>query len=123
VAGVAARVFPSLVTITVRGAGGSGVGSGSVLDTQGNILTNDHVIEAAADTGSITVDFAPGAHPGSGAHRRARPGDRTPPGRAVSSVDEMLVAVRGHNPGDAVPITYVRNGSPRDGSVVVGGGQ
>jgi putative serine protease PepD len=57
---VAARVFPSLVTINVQGAGGAGTGSGSVLDRQGNILTNDHVIEAAASAGSITVDFARG---------------------------------------------------------------
>lgn len=57
---VAARVFPSLVTIAVQGAGGSGTGSGSVLDRQGNILTNDHVIQAAAGAGSVTVDFARG---------------------------------------------------------------
>lgn len=57
---VAARVLPSLVTINVRGASASGSGSGSVLDQQGNILTNDHVIEAAAAGGSITVDFARG---------------------------------------------------------------
>jgi putative serine protease PepD len=57
---VAGRVFPSLVTINVRGGGGSGTGSGSVLDDEGNVLTNDHVIEAAAATGTITVDFARG---------------------------------------------------------------
>jgi putative serine protease PepD len=57
---VAARVFPSLVTINVRGGGGAGTGSGSVLDDKGNLLTNDHVIEAAAVTGTITVDFARG---------------------------------------------------------------
>ena len=60
VAQVAARVLPSLVTITVQGAGGSGTGSGSVLDQQGNLLTNDHVIAAAAISGTITVDFARG---------------------------------------------------------------
>jgi putative serine protease PepD len=61
VAEVAATVFPSLVTIDVRGAAAAGSGSGSVLDEQGNILTNDHVIEAAAAGGRITVDFARGA--------------------------------------------------------------
>ncbi|HJQ47480.1 MAG TPA: trypsin-like peptidase domain-containing protein [Amycolatopsis sp.] len=60
VADVAARVFPSLVTVTVQGAGGSGTGSGSLLDRDGNLLTNDHVIAAAAVAGSITVDFARG---------------------------------------------------------------
>jgi putative serine protease PepD len=58
---VAGSVFPSLVTIQVKGEGGSGIGSGSVLDTRGNILTNDHVIAAAANGGTITVDFARGS--------------------------------------------------------------
>jgi putative serine protease PepD len=61
VSSVSARVFPSLVTINSRGAAGAGIGSGSVLDRQGNILTNDHVIAAAATGGAITVDFAHGA--------------------------------------------------------------
>ena len=60
VTGVAARVLPSLVTINVQGASGSGSGSGSVLDREGHLLTNDHVIAAAAGTGTITVDFARG---------------------------------------------------------------
>jgi putative serine protease PepD len=56
---VAARVFPSLVTINVRRGAVAGSGSGSVLDPDGNILTNDHVI-APAIGGTITVDFARG---------------------------------------------------------------
>ena len=57
---VAARVFPSLVTVNVQAGADSGSGSGSVLDREGNVLTNDHVIEAAAVSGTITVDFARG---------------------------------------------------------------
>jgi putative serine protease PepD len=60
VSGVAAHVLPSVVTINVAAGSGSGTGSGSVLDQQGNILTNDHVIAAAANRGTITVDFARG---------------------------------------------------------------
>ncbi|MBO0704803.1 MAG: trypsin-like peptidase domain-containing protein [Candidatus Dormibacteraeota bacterium] len=60
VSSVAAHVLPSIVTINVAGSGGNGTGSGSVLDRQGNILTNDHVIAAAATRGNITVDFARG---------------------------------------------------------------
>ena len=60
VSDVAAHVLPSVVTISVAAGGGSGTGSGSVLDRQGNILTNDHVIAAAASRGTITVDFARG---------------------------------------------------------------
>ncbi|GIE95030.1 S1C family serine protease [Paractinoplanes rishiriensis] len=59
VSAVAARVFPSLVTIHVQGGAASGLGSGSVLDGDGNILTNDHVIAPGAG-GSVTVDFARG---------------------------------------------------------------
>ena len=55
VAAVAGRVFPSLVTVNVQG----GLGSGSILDTDGNILTNDHVIAPGAG-GAVTVDFARG---------------------------------------------------------------
>ncbi len=76
VTSVAARVFPSLVTVNVTAAGGrpGGVGSGSVLDGHGHILTNDHVIAAAAGGGAITVDFARGSRvrgpPSSGGTRR-----------------------------------------------------
>ncbi|SNY28068.1 S1C family serine protease [Paractinoplanes atraurantiacus] len=62
---VAATVFPSLVTINVRRGATGGLGSGSVLDRDGNILTNDHVIAPAFGAGTtpatITVDFARGA--------------------------------------------------------------
>jgi putative serine protease PepD len=56
---VAAKVFPSLVTVNVQRGDAGGLGSGSVLDAEGNILTNDHVIAPAAG-GTITVDFARG---------------------------------------------------------------
>lgn len=39
------KVTPSVVAITARGAGGSGGrGSGVILDTKGNIVTNNHVV-------------------------------------------------------------------------------
>ena len=50
-------MFPSLVTVNVRRGEVAGSGSGSVLDPDGHILTNDHVI-APAVGGTITVDFA-----------------------------------------------------------------
>ena len=56
---VAAEVFPSLVTVNVRRGAVAGSGSGSVLDQNGYILTNDHVI-APAIGGTVTVDFARG---------------------------------------------------------------
>jgi putative serine protease PepD len=60
VSGVAAHVVQSLTTISVRSGQSGGTGSGSVLDKTGDILTNDHVIAAAATSGTITVDFARG---------------------------------------------------------------
>ena len=44
---VAAKCLPSVASITVTASSGDGVGSGVVLDTEGNILTNYHVVEGA----------------------------------------------------------------------------
>ncbi|MFR0358072.1 S1C family serine protease [Streptomyces sediminimaris] len=61
VAGIAARALPSVVTLHVSGAGESGTGTGFVLDAQGHILTNNHVVEPAADSaGRISVTFNSG---------------------------------------------------------------
>jgi putative serine protease PepD len=57
---VADQVLPSVVTIYVTGSGGSGTGSGEVIKSGGYILTNNHVIAAAASGGSIQVQFADG---------------------------------------------------------------
>ncbi len=60
VTAAAARLLPSLVTINVGGPTSAGTGSGSVLDKEGNILTNDHVIAPGPTGGAITVKFARG---------------------------------------------------------------
>ncbi|MCK1821290.1 trypsin-like peptidase domain-containing protein, partial [Streptomyces sp. XM83C] len=57
VAGIAARALPSVVTLHVRGTTSAGTGTGFVLDTRGHILTNNHVVEPAGDSGEITVVF------------------------------------------------------------------
>lgn len=56
---VAAAVRPSVVAIDVRTAAGEGKGSGVLLDSKGNILTNDHVVGDAAD-GGLQVTLADG---------------------------------------------------------------
>ena len=62
VAAVAAKVLPSVVSITFTGADGSGgEGSGVILTSDGRILTNNHVVEGAADGGSLTVTFSDGS--------------------------------------------------------------
>ena len=58
---VAARVLPSVVKIDVRGSQGVGSGSGIVLSEDGEILTNQHVVEVAAEGGgSLSVSFSDG---------------------------------------------------------------
>jgi putative serine protease PepD len=60
VTSVADHVIPSVVTISARGSGGSGTGSGEVIRSDGYILTNNHVIAVAANGGSVEVLFADG---------------------------------------------------------------
>jgi putative serine protease PepD len=57
---VAAKVLPSVVKIDVEGAQGAGSGSGIILSSDGEILTNNHVVELAGQGGSISVDFNDG---------------------------------------------------------------
>ena len=59
IAGVAAKVLPSVVQIKVETANGGGTGSGFVLDDDGFIVTNNHVVADAGSSG-VTVSFADG---------------------------------------------------------------
>jgi putative serine protease PepD len=58
---VADQVLPSVVTVAAEGPGSSGTGSGEVFNSDGDILTNNHVIaNAAVPGGKVTVLFADG---------------------------------------------------------------
>lgn len=54
-AGVAKKVQPSVVTVHVTGA----IGSGFVVSADGYVITNDHVVDGAGDT--MSVSFSDGS--------------------------------------------------------------
>ncbi|MDQ1636211.1 MAG: putative serine protease PepD, partial [Frankiaceae bacterium] len=60
VSSIAAKLLPSVVTIGVSGSGESGTGSGVIIRPDGFILTNTHVVAAAASGGTVRVDFYKG---------------------------------------------------------------
>ncbi|WP_341360404.1 trypsin-like peptidase domain-containing protein [Georgenia sp. M64] len=61
VAGIAEQVLPSTVYIEAQGGGQASSGTGMVLREDGYLVTNNHVIEVAADGGSVVVVFPDGA--------------------------------------------------------------
>jgi putative serine protease PepD len=60
IANIAAKAMPSVVTIEVKSGTSEGTGSGWVLDDQGHIVTNNHVVADAANGGDITVVLSNG---------------------------------------------------------------
>ncbi|MGJ7441256.1 S1C family serine protease [Aquipuribacter sp. MA13-6] len=58
---VASRVQPGVVAIQVASADGSGgEGSGVVIDAEGHVLTNNHVVATAASGGQVRVTLSDG---------------------------------------------------------------
>jgi len=57
---VAKAVSPSVVSIDVTTQQGSGAGSGVILDDNGHVLTNNHVVGDATGSGAINVTLADG---------------------------------------------------------------
>ncbi|WP_114558583.1 S1C family serine protease, partial [Desertihabitans aurantiacus] len=55
VAAAAQVISPSTVTIQVQSPGGSGVGTGIIVDRRGHILTNQHVVASAGGSARIQV--------------------------------------------------------------------
>lgn len=61
IAGIAARVLPSVVSISTESFSGSGTGSGFVIRSDGYILTNNHVINDVVNgQGKLTVTLNSG---------------------------------------------------------------
>ncbi len=61
VEGVAKSVLPSVVKINVQGAQEQGSGSGIIISSDGEILTNNHVASVAGQNGRISVSFNDGS--------------------------------------------------------------
>ncbi|MFE3164546.1 S1C family serine protease [Streptomyces sp. NPDC059224] len=61
IAAVANKALPSTVTIEAESTSGEGgTGTGFVFDTQGHIVTNNHVVADALDGGKLTATFPDG---------------------------------------------------------------
>ncbi|NYD40742.1 S1C family serine protease [Nocardioides panaciterrulae] len=58
---VAQEVLPSVVKIDVAGPQAAGSGSGIILSADGKILTNNHVVAIAGQSGQIEVSFNDGS--------------------------------------------------------------
>jgi putative serine protease PepD len=59
VAGVAAKILPSVVSIEVKTSSGGDTGSGIVLSRSGYIMTNNHVIAASRNGGGVLSVILP----------------------------------------------------------------
>jgi putative serine protease PepD len=108
VSAAAAKIEPSLVTIAVQSGGSGGIGSGVVLDKDGHILTNEHVIAGAAQGATITVTF----HNGSTATAKVV-------GTSESN-DLAVIKVDGVN--DLNPATFAKSSELTVGQTVVAAG-
>jgi putative serine protease PepD len=102
---VADEVLPSVVTIAAQGNAGSGTGSGEMIRSDGYILTNNHVIAAAANGGSVHVLFADG-----------ETASATIVGRDVLT---DLAVLKAQPPSGLKPISLGSSGSLRIGQPVV----
>ena len=87
---VAKKALPSVVSIYVTTSQGSGVGSGVIIDANGNVLTNYHVVEGAQD---ITVTI----------------GDNNYVGKVVGSDESSDLAVV-HVDTEGVEVTPIEAG-------------
>ena len=108
VAAAAAKIEPSVVTISVTSGNSGGVGTGVVLDAEGHILTNNHVVDAASQSGAITVAFSDGTT-----------ADATIVGTSASN-DLAVIKVSGVP--NLVPATFGESRSLQVGQAVVAAG-
>lgn len=58
---VAQQVLPSVVSISVSTPRGTATGTGVIISSDGQILTNNHVVEGAGSNDTVTVTFQDGS--------------------------------------------------------------
>ncbi|MFP5282564.1 MAG: trypsin-like peptidase domain-containing protein [Actinomycetes bacterium] len=104
----AAKIQPSVVTISVSGRQGEGVGTGVVLDDQGHILTNNHVVESAVNAGTISVTF----HDGQTAEAEV----------VGTSVSNDLAVIKVAGVANLTPAVFAKSSSLQVGQAVVAAG-
>ena len=110
VARVADKVLPSVVSIQFTGPSGSGSGSGVVISDSGQILTNNHVVESAANGGSLTVNFPDGTSTSADIVGRDPISDLAV--ISVNKTDGLVPATLGSSAALTVGQTVVAIGSP-----------
>jgi putative serine protease PepD len=104
----AEKIEPSVVTITVQSGQSGDIGTGVVLDTSGHILTNNHVVEAAAQNGTVTVTFHNG---------------KTAKATIVgTSVSNDLAVIKVDGVSDLTPAVFAKSQSVEIGQSVVAAG-
>lgn len=121
VARVADTVLPSVVSIQFTSGQGGGSGSGIVIDESGLILTNNHVVEGAADGGgSLTVAFQDGTSTSAEIVGRDPSSDLAV--ISVDGVDNLQAVKLGSSADLQVGETVVAIGSPLglNGTVTTG---
>ena len=114
----AARVIqPSVVTITVEAGSSGDIGSGVVLDKQGHILTNNHVVAALSQSQSGFGGIAPG---GPSKITVTFSNGRTATAKVVGTDEtDDLAVIKVSGVKNLTPATFARSGLIQTGQSVV----
>jgi putative serine protease PepD len=103
VADIVSAALPSVVNVKVETGGGAGEGSGVVIDRNGTILTNFHVVECSVD---VRVVFNDDVHPRMN-------------GTVVGGIPEKDLAIIKVNADDLTPIELGSSSRLRLGDEVI----
>ena len=121
VSAAATAIEPSVVTITVTSGQSESLGTGEVLDTQGHILTNDHVVSEAASQGQGSGDQGQDQSQGGTPTIRVTFDDGTTEAATVvgTSATNDLAVIKVAASDKLVPATFAKSESLQVGQAVV----